>query len=450
VPSALALDRLSEVVAQLEGVSIPASILARDVLAARIPGYVPRLLDELGSAGEVCWVGCGRLGRDDGRIALYRPGRLTLLAGPQAWAGSAAGAVAGAGEPGEPGEPAGAGGWIGEAIRGHLARRGASFYRDLHAAVLEAARAGGERAPSQRELLDALWDLAWAGLVTNDTFAPLRALRWRRGTGEPRPRGVRLVPPEAAGRWSLVESGAAEAGGVAIAGGRADMERRHALALSLLERQGIVTRDGVAAEVIPGGFAAVYPVLREMEERGRVRRGYFVEGLGGAQFALPGAVDALRAERGLPGGGDAAGDDAGGRGPRALVLAAADPAQPYGGVLPWPRRGENDRRPLARVPGAFVVMVDGEPVLYVERGGRSLQTLPAFDSPGAASFALRALGQLVADGRLRNVQVERIDAEPPASSRHREALEAAGFRRGYRGWILTPAAGSGGTPGARG
>jgi len=203
-----------------------------------------------------------------------------------------------------------------------LASRGASFYRDLLAAILRAQPAG-ERAPSERELLDALWDLVWSGEVTNDTFASLRALRWPRSdrrrrnpASSPRFRAAsRLGPPEAAGRWSLVTDAISTA--LALRGGKeaSATARRHALALRLLERQGVVTRDGVAAENVAGGFSAVYPVLREMEERGRVRRGYFVEGLGGAQFCLPAALDRLRSERGDPGGDD---------GPRnVLVLAAA-------------------------------------------------------------------------------------------------------------------------------
>ena len=334
------IDRLAEVVAQLEGVPLPASVLERDVLPARIRSYSPRLLDELGAAGEVIWIGAGALGRDDGRIVLYRPDQLPLLL-PTSSAAE---------------EPTS---WIHTALRDHLAARGASFYRDLLAAVLRAQPAG-ERAPSERELLDALWDLVWAGVVTNDTFASLRALRWprsdrrRRTAGAPRFRAAsRLGPPEAGGRWSLVADAVAAS----------DTERRHALALRLLERQGVVTRDGVAAENVSGGFSAVYPVLREMEERGRVRRGYFVEGLGGAQFCLPAALDRLRSERGDPGGDDRPRD--------VLVLAAADPANPYGAALPWPRRDDNDRRPFQRAAGAYVALVDGEPVLYLERGGKT-------------------------------------------------------------------------------
>ena len=306
------IERLVEVAAQLEGLPIPASILERDVLAARVPGYAPRLLDDLGAAGEVAWIGHGRVGADDGRIALYRPERLALLRD----------AVAGPGvDPASGGAGTLGPAWLREALVAHLAARGASFYRDLLVAAHDAASERGEPVPSERATLDALWDLAWAGAVTNDTFAPLRALRWRRpaGGGGPR-RGVRLVPPEAAGRWSLVRDSHAPAGSAGAA--PSSTARLHARALALLERQGVVTREGVLAEAVPGGFAAVYPVLRELEERGRVRRGYFVERLGGAQFALPGAVERLRAARRPP---SAEPDLA-----AILVLAAADPAQPYG------------------------------------------------------------------------------------------------------------------------
>jgi ATP-dependent Lhr-like helicase len=197
--------------------------------------------------------------------------------------------------------------------------------------------------------------------------------------------------------------------------------------MRLLDRHGIVTRDGVAAEGVPGGFGAIYPILRELEEHGRVRRGYFVEGLGGAQFALPGAVDRLRAERADPSGDR--------NGPATtLVLAATDPANPYGATLAWPRANDDDRRVLARAAGAYVVLNDGEPTLYLERGGKSLQTLPAFAaSDAAAGASLRALHSLVLDGRFRTLQVERIDGVAAAESPHRDRLTAAGFRQGYRG-----------------
>ena len=226
-----ALERLAEVVERLAGLPIPASVLERDILPARVPGYQPRLLDELGALGEVAWVGHGPLGRDDGRIVLVRPGREVVRP-----LGPADGVESPVGQ-------------RHDAIREHLARRGASFYRELYAA------AGGG---TDRDVLDALWDLVWAGEVTNDTFAPLRALRWKRtasgGPRRPRPgRLTSLGPPEAAGRWSLVAPVAS-----------APTARLHAQSLALLERHGVLTREAVASEGIDGGFSAVYPILRAM------------------------------------------------------------------------------------------------------------------------------------------------------------------------------------------
>ena len=174
-----------------------------------------------------------------------------------------------------------------------------------------------------------------------------------------------------------------------------------------------MTRDTVAGESLSGGFSAVYPVLREMEERGRVRRGYFIEGLGGAQFCIPAALDRLRAERADP-GGDA-------RPSEAVILAAADPANPYGAALSWPRWSDDDRRPLTRSAGAYVVMIDGEPVVYVGPSGKSLETLPAFADREKAAFALNALRQLLADGRLRTLQIERVDGASVNDSAHTAA-----------------------------
>jgi ATP-dependent Lhr-like helicase len=172
-------------------------------------------------------------------------------------------------------------------------------------------------------------------------------------------------------------------------------------------------------------------VLRELEERGRARRGYFVEGLGGAQFALPAAVDRLRAERGEPATDDDAVDV-----PPATLLAASDPANPYGSALAWPRWSDDDRRPLARAAGAYVVLIGGEPVLYLGSGGKSIETLPALARPNVAQAALAALRQLPADGRMRQLQIERVDGQSVADSPYRDMLAAAGFRAGYRGWLL--------------
>ncbi|HUH16469.1 MAG TPA: DEAD/DEAH box helicase [Methylomirabilota bacterium] len=383
--------RLIEVVAQLEGVPMPASVLERDVLSARVASYTPRLLDELGAAGEVVWIGRGSLGRDDGWIALYRRDRVQLLAS--------------AGTSGDrPSEP------LHEAIRVHLQRRGASFFPQLRTSVPEAR--------TDDELLDALWDLVWAGEVTNDTFAPLRALSLPRTRSRASPRPGRLValgPPRAAGRWSVVADLVGEE--------RTPTERGHALATALLERHGVVTREAVAAEGVAGGYASVYPVLRAMEESGRARRGYFVAGLGAAQFALPGAVDRLRVAR----------EDE----PAVLVLAATDPAQPYGAALAWPRADDAGRLPLQRAAGAYVVIVDGRAVLYLERGGRGLLTLPAAADNEVRARAIGALPWLVVPrGPYRELRIERVDRGPVAESSLAEDLRELGFRPSYRGHVL--------------
>jgi ATP-dependent Lhr-like helicase len=392
--TARGIGRLLEVVTQLEGVPITASILERDVLRARVRDYSPRLLDELGSAGEVVWIGRGSIGREDGRVALFRRETVELL--------GATGDVADRPDA-----------TLHDAIREHLQRRGASFFPQLRSAA-------GSEARDDDELLDALWDLVWAGEVTNDTFAPLRALSLPRSRSKARPRPGRLValgPPRAAGRWSLVADLVGEA--------RTSTERAHALATALLERHGVATREAVVAEGVVGGYASVYPVLRAMEEAGRVRRGYFVAGLGAAQFALPGAVDRLRASRDPD---EAAAEP--------LLLAAADPAQPYGAALPWPRADDAERLPLQRAAGAYVVLVDGAATLYLERGGRSLLTLPGVDR-AVSERAVGVLPSLLAPaGPLRELRLERVDRAPPGESALAEALRGIGFRPTYRGWIL--------------
>jgi ATP-dependent helicase Lhr and Lhr-like helicase len=372
-------DRLLEVVGQLEGLFLPWSVYERDVLVGRVRGFQPRQLDELCAGGELVWVGRGSLGTDDGRVALFRRERLGLLApiAPE--------------EP--PSEP------IHQRIRDHLAGRGASFFRELFAA------AGG---PTDAAVLDALWDLVWSGELTNDTLTPLR-LRLLRKARTRRPVHLtRTGPPEAAGRWSLVPTGST------------GTDRAHALAVSLLERHGVVTREAVLGENVPGGFAAVYPVLRAMEESGKLRRGYFVEGLGAAQFALPGAVDRLRAERTPV------------EGPTVQVLAAADPANAYGSTLAWPKSAGTTK--IQRVGGAYVVLVDGEPALYVERNRKGLVVLPAFEQN--APHAAGALRRLAENSPRRELTIERIDGEPVLNSPIRPLLEQAGFQREYLGLTL--------------
>jgi ATP-dependent Lhr-like helicase len=359
-------DALLDVVEQLQGMALPASILERDVLPARIPGYRPTDLDTLSAAGEVVWVGLGPLGDRDGRLALFLADDLPLLLSPRAELRR---------------------GDVHDRIRDHLARHGASFFGEL----LDGA--GGGLA---RPVLDALWDLAWAGEVTNDTPEALRAflaahaVRAERRGRVSSFRSRRQLPPSAVGRWSLLPVPRRVPSAT---------ERMKALAEQLLKRHGVLTRDAVAFEEVPGGFSAVYPVLRALEEAGRIRRGYFVAGLGGLQFADAGALDRLRALREPD-------PDA----PRAVVLAAADPANPYGAALAWPRTEEAR---LARAAGPHVVLVDGAVVAAVSRGAREVTGLLPDDEPArsrqaaAAATALRrwceatgrsALGWAVGDG----------------------------------------------------
>jgi ATP-dependent Lhr-like helicase len=284
-------------------------------------------------------------------------------------------------------------------LRDVLRQRGACFFREL---------AGSD----DDESLEALWDLVWAGAVTNDSFAPLRALtaRKRRSTaagrrGKPNLGSLTVLgPPRAQGRWSLVDADLPRAD-------TSPTERSMRLASVLLDRHGVLTRESVRGEGHAGGFAAVYPVLRALEESGRARRGYFVAGLGGAQFALAGAVDRLRAR-----------PDESEAGPTALVLAATDPANPYGVALPWPAKGPQ------RAAGAYVVLLDGVPSLYLERGGRGLVTLRAYDGSWEQA-AVEGLGGLMADGRLRRLALERFDEDLTP------VLRAAGFVPSPRGLV---------------
>ena len=406
------IDALTDAIATLQGASIPASSLEVDVLAARVQGYRPTMLDELAAAGEVVWAGAGAIGADDGRIVLAFRDRASLLLPPVV----------------DPPD-----GPVHDAIRAHLVRAGASFWLDLVAAVGAATRVTDERA-----ILAALWDLVWSGEVTNDGFGPLRAVLGRKsrsgGSRRPRPgRLTRVGPPAGAGRWSLVEPLRTGVTGEPPS----NTERLHALALQLLERHGVLTREAARGEGVAGGFAAVYPVLRGLEESGRVRRGYFVAGLGAAQFALPGAVDRLRARREEPAPPEPLDD--GVRDPadmhadsELLVLAATDPAQPYGAALPWPESSADAGRP-SRSAGAFVVTRRGEPVAFLERGGRAVLRFPG---AGSATGWVDALARLVKDGRLRQLEIQRVDGLPVRESDALEALRIAGFRDGYRGVIL--------------
>jgi ATP-dependent Lhr-like helicase len=342
-------DALLDVVEQLQGAAIPASILERDVLPARVPGYRGEDLDTLSAAGEVVWVGLGALGGRDGRLALFLADDLPLLLPPR---------------------PEAPRGDVHGLVRQHLARHGASFFEG----VLDAA--GGGLA---RPVVDALWDLAWAGEITNDTPGALRAfltahaVRAERRHRTASFRSRRQVPPSAVGRWSLLPSPRRAP---------SPTERTKALAEQLLKRHGVLTRDAVAFEEVPGGFSAVYPVLRALEEAGRIRRGYFVAGLGGLQFADPGALERLRSLR------EPDPDTA-----RVAVLAAADPANPYGAAIAWPK---SDDARLARAAGPHVVLVDGAVAAVVSRGARQVTPLLPDEEPSrsrVAAGAARALRQ---------------------------------------------------------
>jgi ATP-dependent Lhr-like helicase len=377
-------DRLREALVPLQGVALTPKVWESDVLPRRLGGaYSPSWLDELCTSGEVVWIGAGALGRSDGRVALYFRDDVRLAGPPPANARL------------ERVE-----GGLHDAIRERLAT-GPDFWIDLLAELDHPAE----------ELYAALWDLAWSGEVTNDAFAPLRAPRLR--AVPPSERGGRRFARRRAGgasvqgRWSLTAplfENAPPAG-----------PRLRAQAELMLERYGIVTRESVLAEGIPGGFATLYAELGNLELLGTARRGYFVEGLGGAQFALPGAVERLRS---LP-------EDDG----SFLLLAATDPANPYGASLPWPKPASG-RRP-ARAPGAHVLQRDGAPVLYLERGGRGILRLCPLDGDELTA-AVAALADAVAAGRLPKLAVEKLDGEPIVGSGHEEALLAAGFSRGPR------------------
>ena len=305
-PGGAGVDRLRELLVPLQGVTLAPEVWERDVLPRRVGAYSPAWMDQLCASGELVWVGAGALGRSSGRVALYFRDDARWL-GPPPFKGE---------------RPEGP---VHELIRERL-ERGAAFWSDLLADVSQTEPV---------ELQEALWDLAWAGEVTNDAFAPLRAPRLslakqNRDAGRRFARRRRPGAPQVQGRWSLTAP--------LFAGAPAHGPRMRALAEVLLERHGIVTREAVLAEGVPGGFAGLYGELSNLETLGTARRGYFVEGLGGAQFALPAAIERLRSMRA---------DEAAG----AQVLAATDPANPFGATLPWPKRdAESNRRP-ARVAG---------------------------------------------------------------------------------------------------
>ena len=421
-------DGLLRVVEQLSGAVLPASAVESLVLPSRVRDYSPALLDELMSTGEVLWCGHGSLPGDDGWVSLHLADSAHLtLPGP---------------DPERPPSEQGI------AVLDALGGGGAHFFRALSDQV---------GATDDDALATTLWELVWAGRVTGDTFAPVRALlgggrtaHRRTATGPRRTRyagrrgplgGLGAAPPRpvlptrsgparVTGRWSLLPPVELD-----------PTLRTYATAELLLDRHGILTRGATAAEDVPGGFAAIYRVLGRAEEAGRVRRGYFVEGLGASQFGTTGAVDRLRSGSAHNGTRDS---------PTAVVLAASDPANPFGAALSWPDRAVDpaadgqgeaastapDRRrhhQPGRKAGAVVVLVDGELLLYVERGGKTLLTYS--EDPRHLAAAATALADAVRHGSLGRITVEKADGGQLLGSGHPVvvALEVAGFHLTPRG-----------------
>jgi ATP-dependent Lhr-like helicase len=356
------LDALLDVIENLQGAALPASILETEILPARMVGYKPSDLDTLIAAGEAVWVGIDPIGEKDGRIGLYLAEKLSALwpvvPSPSPESGSV---LEGSRE---------------YAIVEYLKRRGASFFQDLHDGV-------GGGYPG--ETLEALWNLVWKGLLTNDGMAALRAYCQRPASSSRKParrvnqlaefRSRRTTPPTAQGRWAL--------NGAAFADGRSATEWSHAIALQLLTRYGVVFRETAHAENLPGGFSAIYDVMKALEESGKIRRGYFAADLGATQFAMPAAVDLLRSLRVSPQGEKT----------EMLQLAATDPANPYGALMRWPA-APDEGSSLTRSVGARVILCDGALVAYLRRGNPNAQVFLPDEEPQRSQVA-RSLAEFL-------------------------------------------------------
>ncbi|MEU1473034.1 DEAD/DEAH box helicase [Streptomyces sp. NPDC005761] len=408
------IDGLARAVEQLQGAPVPASALEKLILPSRVSGYSPALLDELTTTGEVVWAGAGALPGKDGWLSLYPADSAPLLLPPPRPLELSA---------------------LHESVLTALSGGYGLFFRQ----IADQVRATTHPESTDPQLADALWDLAWSGRLTNDTLAPLRALlgsgrtagstahrakrsvpRGRYGSLTASARPVsRTGPPTVSGRWSLLPPTEPE-----------PTHRAHALARTLLDRHGVVTRGAVQAEGVEGGFSAAYRVLSAFEDNGQARRGYVVEGLGAAQFAMDGAVDRLRAastarDRTEPGAD-----------PRALVLAAADPANAYGAALPWPEPPAGAGHKPGRKAGSLVVLVDGELTLYMERGGKTLLAWPTDPDAPALRAAATALAASARAGALGTVTVERTNGVSSLTSPLGRTLESAGFLATPRGLRL--------------
>jgi ATP-dependent helicase Lhr and Lhr-like helicase len=421
------LDALLDTVEGLQGAPIPASLLESSILPSRVAGYDPAGLDTLVAAGEVAWVGVEPLGERDGRIALFLADKLSLLAQqrPQA-------------EPLTERE---------EKLLAVLESAGASFFDPLHQAI-------GGGYPG--ETIDALWSLVWRGLVTNDSLHALRAYIARpesaRTARRPQTGAVfrsrRTTPPNAQGRWSALAVRLPDR--KSDEGARATTERSHTQALQLLSRYGVLVRESVTAENIPGGFSAVYGVLKALEESGRIRRGYFVAGLGATQFALPAAVDLLRQLRTEPPAEK----------PEFVQMAATDPANPYGSVLPWPAlplmdddvlhadrpwsaARESAPRLLNRAAYAEVILHDGQLVAWLRRSNPNILVFLPADEPersqaaaGLAHFLCARGQERMLGARQQGVLITTINGQPVGSHFLARFLMDAGFFAGPLGMHL--------------
>ncbi|MEU5979026.1 ATP-dependent helicase [Streptomyces sp. NPDC047315] len=409
------IDGLARAVEQLQGAAVPASALEKLILPSRVQGYSPTLLDELTTTGEVVWAGAGSLPGKDGWVSLYLADAAPLLLpAPHPLETTA----------------------LHDAVLTALAPGYGLFFRQ----IADQVRATTHPDATDPQLADAIWDLAWSGRLTNDTLAPLRSLLGSgRTAGSTAHRARRTVPrgqyggltaaarpasrggpPTVSGRWSLLPPPEAN-----------PTQRAHALARTLLDRHGVVTRGAVAAEGVEGGFSATYRVLSAFEDSGQARRGYVVEGLGAAQFAMDGAVDRLRAAATARERGDEH------AAPRAVVLAAADPANAYGAALSWPDPPDGAGHKPGRKAGSLVVLVDGDLALYLERGGKTLLAWPEPDSPALHSAA-QALAEAARAGALGTVTVERANGSSALTSPYARALETAGFHATPRGLRLRP------------
>ncbi len=373
-------EALRDVVTQLEGIALPYGDLERSILPARVRGFQPGMLDELGASGWLVWVGHGSLGQEDGRVALYRRDHIAARY--------------------EPRDPSDANSDLASTLLDTLERRGACFFVELQPAA---------GVPND-EIVAALWDLVWAGFITNDTFQPLRGLGARG-------RGRRALAQATGGRWALVSD--------LLGHAPPPTECLHARVTSLLERHGLVSREVTRLESTPGGFGRLYPMLKELEEAGRVQRGHFAEGIGGIQFALPGAVDRLRSARSSTSS------------PDVHLLAATDPANPYGWLVAWPTTG--GATSPRRVAGAHVVLVDGQPILFVDRGARRVLTFPGFLEERSARLAASALAGLARRGQGQSLRIRQIDDDPARLSPHADRFRAASFSADHAGLVMDDA-----------